>query len=258
MIDRVILCSGGLKSAVLAAVPRQAGEALLLFFDHGQPQAERQWRAIQKIAKAMAIPHTLALAFQVGRPPQDNGHARHGSSGWSRRAPAARALRENLFGRAEAAPGGTRGILPAMACLAASVASDVGAKRLILGISQVADEAQTGVPFGLGRPDHRRISLQALQILMETAMPRSAALRVEAPWMDLTLGEVVRVGLRWNAPLGVTWSCHEGRAEPCGLCRGCKGRRSAFAESSNLLGWSERRGRPEGQEAADRSFLGLA
>ena len=58
-------------------------------------------------------------------------------------------------------------------------------------------------------------------------------LKVEAPFVNMTKAEVVKMGLELNAPYELTWSCYEGKDEPCGKCRTFIDREAAF--SSNLV-----------------------
>lgn len=53
-------------------------------------------------------------------------------------------------------------------------------------------------------------------------------LRVEAPFVGLTKGEVVKKGLALQVPYHLTWSCYEGGERPCGLCGTCIDRAEAF------------------------------
>lgn len=54
-------------------------------------------------------------------------------------------------------------------------------------------------------------------------------LKVEAPFVNMTKAEVVKMGLELNAPYELTWSCYEGKDVPCGKCGTCIGRAAAFA-----------------------------
>ncbi len=53
-------------------------------------------------------------------------------------------------------------------------------------------------------------------------------LHVEAPFVDLTKADVVRMGLELGVPYELTWSCYEGGDEPCGICGTCRDRIAAF------------------------------
>lgn len=51
---------------------------------------------------------------------------------------------------------------------------------------------------------------------------------VEAPLVDMNKAEVISTGLALNVPYELTWSCYEGRDQPCGTCGTCIDRANAF------------------------------
>ncbi|NCB93376.1 MAG: 7-cyano-7-deazaguanine synthase QueC [Clostridia bacterium] len=53
-------------------------------------------------------------------------------------------------------------------------------------------------------------------------------LKVEAPFINLTKAEVVKIGLDLKVPYEYTWSCYEGEDKPCGKCGTCIDRAMAF------------------------------
>lgn len=52
--------------------------------------------------------------------------------------------------------------------------------------------------------------------------------RVEAPFVNMTKKDIVKLGLEMNVPYGLTWSCYEGGDMPCGVCGTCRDRIEAF------------------------------
>ena len=53
-------------------------------------------------------------------------------------------------------------------------------------------------------------------------------LRIEAPFVNVSKADVVRMGLETGVPYELTWSCYEGGEEPCGRCATCIDRAAAF------------------------------
>lgn len=53
-------------------------------------------------------------------------------------------------------------------------------------------------------------------------------LKIEAPFVNCSKAEVVRMGLEIGVPYELTWSCYEGKEEPCGKCATCIDRAAAF------------------------------
>ena len=54
-------------------------------------------------------------------------------------------------------------------------------------------------------------------------------LKIEAPFVNISKAEVVKIGLELKAPYELTWSCYEGGEKPCGKCGTCIDRAAAFA-----------------------------
>ena len=54
---------------------------------------------------------------------------------------------------------------------------------------------------------------------------------MEAPLLNLSKAEVVKIGLELKAPYELTWSCYEGGSKPCGTCGTCIDRANAFAKN---------------------------
>ena len=53
-------------------------------------------------------------------------------------------------------------------------------------------------------------------------------LQIVAPFVNLTKKDVVAIGVKLNVPYQLTWSCYEGKDEPCKVCGTCRDRREAF------------------------------
>lgn len=53
-------------------------------------------------------------------------------------------------------------------------------------------------------------------------------LRLEAPFIHKNKADIVKVGLQLNVPYELTWSCYEGKEEPCRQCGTCIDRQNAF------------------------------
>ena len=50
------------------------------------------------------------------------------------------------------------------------------------------------------------------------------------PFINLDKQGVLRLSMKLEVPLELTWSCYEDVAEPCGKCRGCQNRNRAFTK----------------------------
>ena len=56
-------------------------------------------------------------------------------------------------------------------------------------------------------------------------------LQIEAPFVNMTKADVVKLGLELNVPYEFTWSCYEGGDKPCGVCGTCIDRQAAFEKN---------------------------
>ena len=54
---------------------------------------------------------------------------------------------------------------------------------------------------------------------------------IEAPFVNKTKADIVKLGLELKVPYEYTWSCYEGGDRPCGVCATCIDRAKAFAEN---------------------------
>lgn len=51
---------------------------------------------------------------------------------------------------------------------------------------------------------------------------------IEAPFVNMTKKDIVKLGLELKVPYEFTWSCYEGGDKPCGICGTCRDRIEAF------------------------------
>ena len=101
--------------------------------------------------------------------------------------------------------------------IAVSYAESIGAEKIIVGWD--AEEAATF-------PDNSKEFLNAFNELIDVGSPEN--IKIEAPAIDLTKEEIVKLGLKINAPMDLSYSCYKGGEEPCGVCESCMRRKRAF------------------------------
>jgi 7-cyano-7-deazaguanine synthase len=121
------------------------------------------------------------------------------------------------------------GILPSMLSVAATWANTLGARRIIVGISE--DHGVPGPAISELYPDHRIEFIQTFNLMLKYAMPADRELVVEAPLLDLTRPEVIRLGMRLDVPFKLTWSCYANNTNPCNRCLGCHNRSAGFLQA---------------------------
>lgn len=80
-------------------------------------------------------------------------------------------------------------------------------------------------------PDCRPEFVQALRpaILLATAWH---PVQLQAPFVDMSKAEIVKLGIELGVPYELTWSCYRGEELPCRTCPTCIEREEAFAANS--------------------------
>lgn len=56
-------------------------------------------------------------------------------------------------------------------------------------------------------------------------------LKIDAPFVNISKAEVVKIGLEIGVPYELTWSCYEGGDKPCRKCATCIDRAKAFEKN---------------------------
>jgi len=211
-----VLLSGGLDSTTAAAWAKAEGHDLVaVSFDYGQRHKKELTRAKQ-VAKALGLRSHHVLKVPLGQ---------LGSSALTDKAIAVpRAPRSEKIGQRIPST-----YVPArntvFLSLALAVAEVEGATALVIGANALDYS---------GYPDCRPEFLQAFETMANLATKagiEGQGVQVLAPLLRLSKRDIVLLGNRLQAPLGLTWSCYRGGAHPCGTCESCVLRAKGFAEA---------------------------
>ena len=62
------------------------------------------------------------------------------------------------------------------------------------------------------------------------ALNRKTPVRIEAPFVQYSKADILRIGLELDVDYGQTWSCYAGGDAACGRCPTCAERLKAFEE----------------------------
>ncbi len=103
--------------------------------------------------------------------------------------------------------------------IAVSYAESIGAEKIIVGWD--AEEAATF-------PDNSKEFLNTFNELIDVGSPEN--IKIEAPAIDLTKEEIVKLGVEVDAPMEISYSCYKGGNKHCGVCESCMRRRRAFTQ----------------------------
>jgi len=217
MAKAVILLSGGMDSATCLAIARQDGfECYGLSFDYGQ-RHHTELDAARMIADMIGTVEYRVVTLELG----DLGGS---------------ALTDD---RIDVPVSPSAGIpvtyVPArntvFLAFALGWAEVLDADRIYVGVNAIDYS---------GYPDCRPAYIEAFQKMANLATRRGVeghAIRIDAPLIDLSKGEIVQLGIGLGVDYGLTVSCYQadeqGRA--CGGCDACRLRAKGFEEA----GWAD-------------------
>jgi 7-cyano-7-deazaguanine synthase len=214
----VVLLSGGLDSATTLAEARAGGYVChALSFDYGQ-RHRFELEAARAVAEALGASEQRTVRLDVG------------SFGGSALTEAGIAVPKDRADEA-IAEGIPVTYVPArnmiMLSVALGYAETVGASDLFIGVNAVDYS---------GYPDCRPAFIEAFEraATLATKMGvEGAGVRVHAPLIDMTKGEIIARGIALGVDYGLTHSCYDPAADgaPCGRCDACRLRAKGFAEA---------------------------
>ena len=210
----VVLLSGGLDSATVLAIVKEAGrDGVCLTFDYGQ-RHQKELEAASSLAEWAHFPHEIlsfrlpwkgsALLDEEIQLPKDRALEKMSEEIPITYVPA----RNTIF-----------------LSFAASWAEAIGASFIYFG-ANVIDYS--------GYPDCRQGYLLAFQRLLSLGTKsgvQGKGVEIVAPLVNKTKADIIRWGLRLHVPYELTWSCYEGKALPCQRCDSCLLRAKAFQEA---------------------------
>jgi 7-cyano-7-deazaguanine synthase len=216
----IVLLSGGLDSATVAAIARRDGFRVhALSFDYGQRHAV-ELDAARAVAKALsAVEHqvvTLDLRAFGGSALTDDGIA----------VPKGRDVDAMASGAIPVTYVPARNTIFLSYALAFAEVRD--ASDLFIGANAIDYS---------GYPDCRPEYLAAFEVMAnlatKAAVEEKRKVTVRAPLVAMTKAEIIRTGVDLGVDYGMTVSCYDPNAsgEACGECDSCELRRKGFADA---------------------------
>lgn len=214
----VVLVSGGMDSAVVAAIARAQGfDVYALSVAYGQRHLSELAAAQRVAVMTRAAAHKTvdvdlrsiggsALTDDIDVPTDDDGHLIGTGDIPSTYVPARNTI---------------------MLSVALGWAEVLGAKDIFCGVNAVDYS---------GYPDCRPAFIEAFERLANLATKagvEEGGLRVQAPLMAMTKADIVREGVRLGVDFSQTVSCYQADAEgrACGHCDACLLRAQGFVEA---------------------------
>ena len=216
--DVVVLLSGGIDSATVAAMAKRDGYQLhALSFHYGQ-RHERELQSAGKIAAFLHAKTHKVIRFDL-------------------RAIGGSALTDEISvpkGRSDTdiSSGIPATYVPARNTIflsfALALAERLESQDIFFGANQLDYS---------GYPDCREEYIRAFENMANLAtkagVEGKSQVRIRAPLLQMTKAEIIKTGLKLGLDYGMTWSCYDpldgGRA--CGRCDSCQLRLKGFREA---------------------------
>ncbi|MFZ0662952.1 MAG: 7-cyano-7-deazaguanine synthase QueC [Acidobacteriaceae bacterium] len=209
----VVSLSGGMDSAVCAALAVRDYDTYAVHFSYGQRTEGRELQSARAIADALGFRDFLHLDTDLFR--------RIGGSALTDSTIAIPKVQEDQPIGASLpvtyVPFRNAHFLAA----AVSWAEVLDARKIFIGAVE---------PDSSGYPDCRPAYYHAFQQLIRTGT-RDGSIEIETPLIHLRKKEIVTLGVELGAPFHLTWSCYANETVACGECESCVLRLRAFRES---------------------------
>jgi 7-cyano-7-deazaguanine synthase len=205
----IVLVSGGMDSCTVAAIMRERGHELnFLHTNYGQRTERKELECFHLLADHYGAARRLVV---------DIGHlaAIGGSSLTDTDIEITPAALDSQEVPSSYVPFRNANILG----IATSWAEVIGAG--IIAIGAVEEDSS-------GYPDCRQVFYDAYQRAIDLGTRPETSIRIETPVITMSKEEIVRTGLRYNAPFNLTWSCYKREDLACGECDSCALRLRGF------------------------------
>lgn len=209
MPTAIVLLSGGMDSCVSLALVREAGYTVAaLHVNYGQRTQQRELQAFSDVCSHYGVERRLVC---------DISHlaAIGGSSLTDSTIAVSAANLHNPHVPTSYVPFRNANIL----AIATSWAEVQGATAIAIG---AVEEDSSGYP------DCRAEFFQAFEAVIATGTKPETNIRVLTPVLHHSKADIVREGVRLQAPLHLTWSCYQLSDVACGQCDSCALRLRGF------------------------------
>lgn len=190
----VVLSSGGLDSSLLMLLMKKEGHDIVpVHIDYGHLAEEREWQSCQRIAKHLVLPSPVkmnasGLALLPSGLVNSSLH-----------------IEKDAF-----LP--TRNLL--FAVMGAAYGYSISANAVALGI--------LANPIF---PDQTKEFIDLAEKCIVKALGRN--IRLLTPFIALDKREIIKLARKYELPFNLTYYCHSGSEQPCGICISCKERIAA-------------------------------
>lgn len=203
----VVLLSGGMDSAVCAALAVRDHDAAAVHVSYGQRTQERERQSFLAICQRLKIHDRLMVrneAFRAigGSALTDESITVPDAEDIGRDIPVTYVPFRNAH----------------FLAVAVSWAEVLGAEKVYIGAVE---------PDSSGYPDCRPAYYKAFNEVVRNGT-RDGRIEILTPLIARRKADIVRLGLELDAPFDLTWSCYSREDEACGVCDSCVLRLRAF------------------------------
>jgi 7-cyano-7-deazaguanine synthase len=205
----VVLLSGGMDSAVTAAIAKSEGYELdCLHINYGQKTEERELKQFDELCDHFAVKNRLVTDIkfltQIG-----------GSSLTDNNMLITDADLDSTNVPSSYVPFRNANIL----AIATSWAEVLQADALFIGA--VYEDSS-------GYPDTRRDFFDAFEVVIDKGTKPETNIQIVTPIINMGKDEIIQTGLNLGVPFEKTWSCYKNNDLACGKCDSCGLRLRAF------------------------------
>ena len=212
----ITVLSGGLDSTVATAYFKDKYDMQALTFNYGQKSAKMEIRSAKAVCEKLGIGHTvIELPWFINL----------GNSALTSDADVPKLEFHEMDSKEICDESARKVWVPGrnivFTAIATSFAESSGAEKIVVGW-----DLEEAVTF----PDNSKKFLDAYNRVLEIGSIYD--IEIEAPLIDKTKNEIVKLGVDLDAPLELSYSCYMGEEKHCGVCESCMRRKRAFLNSN--------------------------
>ena len=214
MKKAIVLVSGGMDSALTAAIASKKYHSAFLHINYGQRTEKRELKAFQDIADYYKVKERLVA---------DISHLKKigGSSLTDKKIKVSLPDLLNKNTPSSYVPFRNANIL----AIAVSWAEVIKAERIFIG---AVEEDSSGYP------DCRKVFFDAYNNMIKYGTKKDFNIKIEAPLIYLSKKDIVLKSIRLKSPLHLTWSCYKSNDVACGECDSCALRLRGFRRAGKI------------------------
>lgn len=206
----VVLVSGGMDSALTAAIANLKYNMAFLHVNYGQRTEKRELKAFNEIARYYGIKKKLIV--NIGYLKDIGGSALTDKKISVKKA--------NLKSNRKEIPQTYVPFRNAnILSIAVSWAEILKAHKIFIG---AVEEDSSGYP------DCRKGFFSAFNKMIAEGTKPGSGIKIETPLINLSKEEIVKRSVKLKSPLHLTWSCYKNEKIACGECESCALRLRGF------------------------------